>query len=137
MVLGTTANTAAAGNDSRIANAAQSSNVFAYLTNVAAIGAYTGNVPGIRTAGYYTGGDGGAAFYSQTNTGSLAIADGLGRNWYLLDVGGSEVNILQFGAKPDGVSDMQPGWAAADAYAGRQWQDGFLCRRRRPGDPGG
>jgi hypothetical protein len=126
VVLGTTANTAAAGNDSRIANAAQSSNVFAYLTNVAAIGAYTGNAPGIRTAGYYTGGDGGAAFYSQTNTGSLAIADGLGRNWYLLDVGGAEVNILQFGAKPDGVSDMQPGWAAADAYAAANGKTVFL-----------
>ena len=126
VVLGTTASTAAAGNDSRIVNAAQSSSVFAFLTNVAAIGAYTGNAPALRTAGYYTGGDGGAAFYTQTNTGAPAIADGLGRHWYLLDVGGAEVNILQFGAKPDGVSDMQPGWAAADAYASANGKTVFV-----------
>jgi hypothetical protein len=126
VVLGTTANTAAAGNDSRIANAAQSGVVCAFVTNVAAIAAYNGTAPAIRTAGYYTAGDGGGAFYTQTNTGSIAIADGLGRDWYLLDVGGSEVNILQFGAKPDGVSDMQPAWAAADAYAAANGKTVFV-----------
>jgi hypothetical protein len=126
VVLGTTANSAAAGNDSRIANAAQSGSVNAFLTNVAAIAAYTGNAPSIRTAGYYTAGDGGGASYTQTNTGAPAIADGLGRDWYLLDIGSSEVNILQFGAKPDGVSDMQPAWAAADAYAAANGKTVFV-----------
>jgi hypothetical protein len=126
VVLGTAANTAAAGNESRIVNAAQTTNVFAFLTNVAAIGAYGGSAPGLRTAGYYTAGDGGAAFYTQTNTGAPAIADGLGRNWYLLDVGSAEVNILQFGAKPDGVTDMQPAWAAADAFAAANGKTVFV-----------
>jgi hypothetical protein len=126
VVLGTAANTAAAGNDSRIANAAQTSNVNTFLTNVAAIAAYTGNAPCIRTAGYYTAGDGGGAFYTQTDTGAPAIADGAGRHWYLQDAAAAEVNILQFGAKPDGVSDMQPGWAAADAYAAANGKTVFV-----------
>ncbi len=126
VVLGTTANTAAAGNDSRIINAAQSNSVNAFLTNVAAIAAYAGNAPCIRTGGYYTAGDGGGAFYTQTNTGAPAILDGAGRNWYLQDASAAEVNILQFGAKPDGVSDMQPGWAAADAYAAANGKTVFV-----------
>lgn len=117
VVLGTAANTAAAGNDSRITGAVQTSSVYTFLTNVAAIASYIGNAPSIRTAGYYAAGDGGGAFYTQTNTGTPAIVDGSGRDWYLQDVSGGEVNILHFGAKPDGATDMQPAWAAADAYA--------------------
>lgn len=117
VILGTTADTAAAGNDSRIVGAAQTSGVYTYLANVAAIASYIGNSPALRTAGYNAAGDGGGAFYTQTNTGAPAIVDGAGRNWYLQDIHGSPVNILQFGAKPDGVTDMQPAWAAADAYA--------------------
>ncbi len=115
--LGTTATTAAAGNDSRIVGAAQTVSVPANLTNVASITSYTGNAASIRTAGYYAAGDGGGAFYGQSNTGAPAITDGSGRSWYLQDVTGNQVNILQFGAKPDGLTDMQPGWTAADSFA--------------------
>lgn len=114
---GTTAATAAAGNDSRIVGAAQSANVATLLANVAAIIGYTGNSPALRTAGYYTAGDGGGAYYTQSNTGAPAIVDGAARNWYLQDVDSGPVNILQFGAKPDGSTDIQPAWAAADAFA--------------------
>jgi len=117
VALGTTAATAAAGNDSRIAGAAQSSAVATLLTDVAGIAAYTGNSPALRTAGYYAAGDGGGATYTQINTGSPAITDGAGRNWCLQDIDAGPVNILQFGAKPDGATDMQPAWAAADAFA--------------------
>jgi hypothetical protein len=115
--LGTAANTAAAGNDSRIVGAAPTANVYTFLTNVTAIASYIGNSPAVRTAGYYAAGDGGGTFYTQANTGTPAIVDGLGRDWYLQDVSGAEVNILHFGARPDGATDMQPAWAAADAFA--------------------
>ena len=117
VVLGTTANTAAAGNDSRITGAAPTSGVYTYLANVAAIANYTGNSPALRTAGYNAPGDGGGAFYTQTNTGAPAISDGASRSWYLQDIDSAEVNILQFGAVADGKTDMQPAWAAADAFA--------------------
>jgi hypothetical protein len=126
VVLGTSANTAAAGNDSRILGAAQTTGVSALLTNVTAIANYTGSAPSIRTAGYYAEGDGGGAFYSQTNTGTIAIVDAAGRDWYLQDVGGAEVNILQFGATADGVTDMQPAWAAADAFAAANGKGVFV-----------
>jgi hypothetical protein len=117
VVLGTSGNTAAAGNDTRITGAAQSSAVYTYLANVAAIAGYTGNAPGLHTAGYYAAGDGGGGFYTQTNTAAPAITDGEGRDWYLQDVQGEAVNIRQFGAKSDGVTDIQPAWVAADTFA--------------------
>ena len=117
VVLGTTANAAAAGNDSRITGAAPTSGVYTYLADVTAIANYTGNSPALRTAGYNAPGDGGGAFYTQTNTGAPAISDGAGRSWYLQDIDSAEVNILQFGAVADGETDMQPAWAAADAFA--------------------
>jgi hypothetical protein len=126
VVLGTAANTAAAGNDGRIVGAAQTSAVYAFLTNVAAIANYSGNAPSLKTAGYYAIGDGGGAFYTQTNTGTIAIVDAAGRDWYLQDVGGAEVNILQFGARADGATDMQPGWAAADAFAAANGKTVFV-----------
>ncbi len=117
VVFGTTANTAAAGNDSRITGAAPTLGVYTYLPNVAAIAGYTGNSLGLRTAGYYVAGDGGGGYYTQTNTAAPGIADGAGRNWYLQDIQGQEVNIRQFGAKSDGVTDIQPAWVAADSFA--------------------
>ncbi len=124
--LGTTGSTAAAGNDSRIVGAAQNAAVYTYLANVAAIGSYSGTSPGLRTGGYFSAGDGGGAFYTQTNTGAPSITDGAGRHWYLQDIGGKEVNILQFGAKADGVTDMQPAWAAADAFAAANGKTVFI-----------
>jgi hypothetical protein len=126
VVLGTAANTAAAGNDSRIVGAAPTASSYVFLTNVAAINTYGGNAPSIRTAGYYAIGDGGGAFYTQTNTGAPAIVDAIGRDWYLQDIGGAEVNILQFGAQADGATDMQPAWAAADAFAAANGKTVFV-----------
>jgi hypothetical protein len=96
--------------------AAQTPNVYTFLTNVAAIASYTGNSPAIRTAGYAAIGDGGGAFYTQTNTGfpAAGITDGLGRLWYYSDVFNDKGNIKQFGCV-QGV-DISGLWTAIDTF---------------------
>lgn len=113
VVLGTTGTTAAAGNDTRIVNAAQTPNVYTFLTNIAAIATYAGNSPAIRVAGLISPSDGGGAFYTQTNTGwpTAGISDGSGRLWYLSDLYNDLGNMAQVCQPGVDLSTQLPAFA--------------------------
>src|SRR3974390_936678 len=71
----------------------------------AAAGFIPAGVNSLATAGYATAGDGGAATYvraSGSTLGGFQSADG---QWWQLSAPGNEVNVMQFGAKGDGVQD--------------------------------
>nr|WP_312351730.1 tail fiber domain-containing protein [Brucella intermedia] len=66
----------------------------------------------LRTAGYYTVGDGGDALYKRVTSepshpGKLQSADGA---WWEIS---SPLNVRQFGAKGDGTTDDEPAFSAA------------------------
>lgn len=88
--------------------------------SVAAIQAAT--IPAIvahlRTRGYRTTGDGGAALYKRSvatsaGAGRIQSADGA---WW--DVAEATPNVLQFGAKPDGTADASAAFQASIDFLG-------------------
>lgn len=106
--------------------------IYQRVTNTASITAYTGNSPGLETAGYSTAGDGFGARYTKTAvTGAPTFTDANNNVWYLEDPFGYEVNIGHFGPMIAG-QDISVAWTAADIFANHNNKCVFI-----PAVPGG
>lgn len=107
--IGTTIGTVAAGNDSRIVNAIQAGESALEQPTLVGMASYTPNVfpDFLRTAGYYSPGDGGGALYKKvalepSHSGKFSIISSMGvTSWY--EIADGELKLRSFGAKGDGT----------------------------------